>query len=128
MDIVDPLPCSYELSLRKPPYADQRRDSQSVNPSHPGTNNFSNDLNTNNRVRRVLDALASLCVSRPHAQDFAIGFRISSGKSLVITNANSRAVEQATINYLTRLWGILRTLSNLYTGKRPKGGCPLGLV
>lgn len=71
------------------------------------------------RFRRVLDALACLCVSSPGGQVFSIGLQIDHPNSqLVITVADNQEVKQDTIDYLTGIWGILKRLSDLNTGKQ----------
>lgn len=75
------------------------------------------DLTTNDRFRRVLDALASLCVSRPRKQVFAIGVQITK-TSLTLTITDNQPVKDVTIKYLEGVWKILKGLSDLYAGQR----------
>lgn len=86
----------------------------------PG-NGTSTKLTTSSRFRRVLDALASLCVSCPRGQTFSIGSQVDQRRSsLVITIADNQEVKQETVDYITNVWRILKALSDLCTGNRPK--------
>lgn len=80
------------------------------------------DLNTYHPFRRALDAIASLCVSRPREQVFSVGFQIDQRNSqLLISIADNQEVEQETIDYLANLWAALRKHSDWHAGNRPKG-------
>lgn len=88
----------------------------------PGTG-ISSDLTTNDRFRRILDAIAALCVYRARIQVLAIGFQINQrGSSLTISIADNCDIEKRTVDYLKKLWEELKELSNLYAGQRPKTG------
>lgn len=97
------------------PREHNRRDFPAAN-WQPGEG-ISIDLKTNDRFRRVLDALASLCVSRPRKQVFAIGVQITK-TTLTLTITDNQPVKAATTKYLEDVWKILKQLSNLYAGQR----------
>lgn len=97
------------------PRDDERRDFPSAL-WQPGEG-ISIDLTTNDRFRRVLDALASLCVSRPRKQVFAIGVQITK-TALTLTITDNQPVKDATTKYLEDVWKILKGLSDLYAGQR----------
>lgn len=78
---------------------------------------ISSHLSTNDRFRRVLDALAALCVSRPRKQVFAIGVQVHKS-NLTLTIADNQPVKKETMKYLSDVWRILKQLSDLYAGKR----------
>lgn len=90
----------------------------------PGTG-ISSDISTNDRFRRILDALAALCVSRTRIQVVAIGFQIDQRHSrLTISIAENSNVDPKTVKYLKDMWKMLKTLSDIYAGHRPKTGHP----
>lgn len=68
---------------------------------------------TNERLERVLDALAALSVSRPQKQAIAIGVQITA-TNLILTIADNQPVEDDTINHLKNVWSTLQQLSNAY--------------
>lgn len=98
------------------PRDDERRDFPGALPWHPGKG-ISSHLATNDRFRRVLDALASLCVSRPRKQVFAIGVQIDK-PNLVLTISDNQPVLPNTIKHVKAVWALLKLLSNLYAGQR----------
>lgn len=90
----------------------------------PGTG-ISSDLTTNDRFRRILDALASLCISRTRIQVLAIGFQIDQpNRRLTISIAENCDVDPATVEYLEDIWRMLKDLSDVYAGQRPQTGHP----
>lgn len=77
----------------------------------------------NHRFHRILDAIASLCVSRARIQVLAIGFQINQPRScLTISIADNCDIDKATVEYLEEIWKELKILSNLYAAQRPKTG------
>ncbi|KAL0633812.1 hypothetical protein Q9L58_007295 [Maublancomyces gigas] len=83
--------------------------------------NLPADLNTYHPFCRALDAIASLCVSRPREQGFSVGFQIDQRNSQLLASiADSQEVEQDTIDYLANLWAVLRKHSDWHAGNRPK--------
>lgn len=99
------------------PRDDERRDFP-VETWVPG-HGISRQLSTNDRFRRVLDALASLCVSRARKQVFAIGVQLTTS-TLTLTIADNQPVKQETVDYLQSVWDTLTKLSDLYAGPRDK--------
>lgn len=78
-------------------------------------------LNSYHPFRRALDAIASICVSRPREQVFSVGFQIDQRNSqLLISIAGNQEVEQDTIDHLANVWAVLRKHSDWHTGNRPK--------
>ncbi|KAL0635178.1 hypothetical protein Q9L58_005903 [Maublancomyces gigas] len=90
----------------------------------PGTG-ISSHLTTSDRFHRILDGLASLCISRTPNQVLAVGFQINQPASrLTISIADNCDVEQDTVNFLEMTWDLLKELSNLYAEQRLKTGLP----
>lgn len=99
------------------PRDDERRDFP-IETWLPG-HGISHQLSTNDRFRRVLDALASLCVSRARKQVFAIGVQLTS-TTLTLTIADNQPVTDTTVDHLKSVWESLTELSDLYAGPRDK--------
>lgn len=68
--------------------------------------------NSNERFQGVLDALATLCVSQPGTQAFSLGVQIDQPNAeIIITVAGKETVEQATVDFVRRVWRLLQQLS-----------------
>lgn len=80
-----------------------------------------NGLTTNSatslRTFKVLDALASLAVSRQKSQVVSIGLQFDTN-SITLTIAENDPVTAETIEYVSKTWRMLRDLSQIYAGKR----------
>lgn len=88
----------------------------------PGTG-ISSDLTKKDRFHRILDAIASLCVSHARIQVVAIGFQINQpGSLLTISIADDCGIETETVEYLEEVWKLLKELSDLYARQRSKTG------
>lgn len=75
------------------------------------------NLTTNDRFRRVLDGLASLCGSKPRKQVFTIGVQITK-TALTLTITDNQPVTDVTTKYLEDIWKMLKGLSDVYAGQR----------
>lgn len=65
-----------------------------------------------NSFQGVLDALATLCVSQPGAQAFSLGMQIDQPNAeIIITVAGKEPVEQATVDFIRRVWRLLQQLA-----------------
>lgn len=68
--------------------------------------------NSNERFQGVLDALATLCVSQPETQAFSLGVQIDQPNAeIIVTIAGKETVEQATVDFIRRVWRLLQQLS-----------------
>ena len=82
----------------------------------------SDDLPTNVRTVPVLDALASVSISRPRSQVVAISLQVDpSNEEIHLTIAENSDVTPDLVNHLTHIWELLRRLSNEYADQRGDG-------
>lgn len=72
---------------------------------------------TSIRTFKVLDALASLSVSRQKSQIVSIGLQLDK-ETITLTIAENDPVTPDTIQYVTKTWGMLRELSLIYAAER----------
>lgn len=80
---------------------------------------------TNVRTFRVMDALASLCVSRGRYQVVAIAARFDFDQKVIqLIIAENDAVANHTVAYLQTIWGILEQLSEIYAKRRKHSSFP----
>lgn len=78
---------------------------------------------TSIRTFKVLDALASLSVSRQERQVVAVGLQLSINtdpkrNKITITVADNDGVSLSTSEYVAEIWGMLRKLSAIYAAER----------
>lgn len=72
---------------------------------------------TSIRTFKVLDALASLSVSRAKSQVVSIGLQLDKN-NFILTISENDPVEPETVAYLTETWRILRELSGIFAAER----------
>ena len=75
-------------------------------PSHPESRRHSVLAD----VKKVLDALAMLCVSKPRMQVCAIGLRVTASEVELVVAENEK-IAPATIKHLENMWSSLQKLS-----------------
>lgn len=99
-------------------------DNDPSDPSNP-VYSVANNNPTNTRTVRVLDALASLCVSCERSQVVSIALQLNFKTDILsITIAENTSVSDKTVTYLTELWAMLARLSKLYAENRQQGPNP----
>lgn len=82
-------------------------------------NGIIDDRKTSPRTFPILDAIASICVSEGRPQVVAVALQMNPrDRELRLTIAGNRTVEEQTVQYLRRVWELLRTLSHQYAGYR----------
>lgn len=80
-------------------------------------NGLTKNSATSLRTFKVLDALASLSVSRPKSQVVSIGLQIDTN-NITLTIAENDPIAVETIQYVGNTWRMLRELSQIYADER----------
>lgn len=80
-------------------------------------NGLSTNPATSLRTFKVLDALASLSVSRKQSQVVSIGLQLDSA-NVTLTIAENDPVSPETVGYVAETWRLLRELAVIYAGER----------
>lgn len=76
---------------------------------------------TSIRTFKVLDALASLSVSRKDGEVISIGLQLDiEANTITITVSENDAVGVGTTQYVSTIWTLLRDLSNIYANDRAR--------
>lgn len=74
---------------------------------------------TNVRTLPILDAIASISVSRESHQVIAVALQLDPQREEIrLTMAENQGVSKTLLDYLTKIWGNLRTLSDQYAELR----------
>ncbi|MCJ1239110.1 hypothetical protein MMC14_007103 [Varicellaria rhodocarpa] len=95
----------------KPSLYEERLPPVPLTPSgSPISSNQSTDAT---RLRRVLDAVAMLCVSRPHEQVIAVALRVTE-KEVELVIAENTDIASGTIRHLESMWTDLEALSKKF--------------
>lgn len=85
-------------------------------------NGFSDEPKTNLQTCFLLDALASICVSKPGSQVVAIALRVSSQEHKInLTIAENDNVSRKLEVHLQSVWRKLQDLSHMYKAGREEG-------
>lgn len=95
------------------------RQDYSAESSCTPANGIIDDRKTSPRTFPILDAIASICVSEGRSQAVAVALQMNPrDRELRLTIAENTTVEEQTVQYLRRVWELLRTLSHQYAEYR----------
>jgi len=85
-------------------------------------NGIDNDHDSNKKTTCLLDAIASICVSKKKNQVIAIGLHLNPGKSFVnIITAGNQDVPDQLIQHLENIWRKLQNLSKIHNSCQDSG-------
>lgn len=88
---------------------------------HTSEHGTSNRHVTNVRTFRILDALASISVSREKSEAYAVALQLDvEKKEICLTVAGNHSVPEALIKHLDQVWRRLRVLSSKYADQRAR--------